>query len=400
MSTIQKVEFTYRKPELRYDRERRVWVGYRVDVRAGRKRHRPVFRTREKAEQFIVELLSQKVYRDAGLKYASRADVVLSQLLERRLKQIKNPKEVVRAKRIFEMFAATFDTDPLVTLIRKANFQTYINERMETGVKKATVDREITILSTAFKQASVLFPDELEDFEGPAIARPGYRKRKTQNRHVISDEEKDAVIVSILTQRLKREQPVRTRNRQVTAWIFEMGWLMGFRFSEVLGIAKTDYAPKFDTLRVRRGKTDDVSIIKYLPDRVKEILEMAARHSKSERIFDLTCSEHTFTDMIGEAFRANNITYGRDVADGSTFHSTRHSFTSRLVQVTDIATAQEFTAHSSGTMVNYYSHPTEESKRLAMERMYGKGRARSLTAIYEKVRSGEMSLEEFLASVK
>lgn len=400
MSTIQKVEFTYRKPLLRYDRERRVWVGYRVDVRAGKKRHRPTFRTRGEAEQFVVELRSKKIYRDAGLKFAARGDVALSQLVERRLKQIKNPKEVTRATRIFDLFAATFENDPLVTAIRKKHFQSYINMRMETGVKKATVDREITILSTALRQASVLFPEELEDFEPPQIARPGYRKRKTQNRHVITDAEKDAIIVAILTQRLKREQPIRTKNRQVTAWIFEMGWLMGFRLSEVLGIAKADYARRFDTLRVRRGKTDDVSIIKYLPDRVKEILDLASTHSNSDRVFDLTCSEHTFTDMIGDAFRENGITYGREIIDGSTFHSTRHSFTSRLVQVTDIATAQEFTGHSSGTMVNYYSHPTEESKRMAMERMYGKGRARQLAEIYKKVRAGDMPLEEFLAALK
>ncbi len=397
--SITKVEFKNRKPHLRYDTDKKVWIGHRIDVRVGKKRYRNTFRTKGEAERFIDDLRARKLYRGAGLKYMARADVPLRELFRKRLEQLTNPKEIVRATRIFDLFEGSFEYPPAVTAVRSAHIQNYINERLATGVKPETVDREITIISSALRQAPVLFTDALEEFEPPRVPRPKYKKRKKKKR-VITESEKDLIIKAILSDRLARENEIRTRNRQVTAWIFEIGWLLGFRFSEVLGLLKTDFNKKARSLRVMRWKTDTVSTLNYLPGRVMEIVIAASESSKSGKIFDLTCSEHTFTDMIGRACRANGITYGRAEMDGVTFHSTRHSFTSRLVQVTDIATAGEYTGHSSSEMVDYYSHPSEESKRLAMERLYGNGRATPLAEIYEKVRSGEMDLADFIAALK
>jgi len=320
-------------------------------------------------------------------------------LFDRRLGQIQNPKEVIRATRIFELFEAIFDYPTKVTEIRKAHFLAYISSRLETGVKPETVDREVTIVAAALGQGPMLFPEDLEDFDPrTVIKRPKVSRRKRRKR-VITGDEKDAIIRQILTQRLARENPVRTGARPVTAWIFEIGWLLGLRLSECLGLLKTDADRPRRTLRVRRFKNDEVTYLAYLPDRVFDILDEAAAASSTERVFDLSCSEHTFTDIISRACRSLGITYGRGETDGVTFHSTRHSFTSRLTKVTDIATAREYTSHSSGKMVDYYSQPDEDSKRRAMEAMYGEGREEQLADIYKKVRAGKMELEEFLAAL-
>lgn len=397
--SIKPVEFTYKKPNLRYDSERKKWIGYKVDVRAGRKRYRPTFRTKSEAEQFVTTLKAKTTYQGAGLKYTAPGDVSLADLFARRLKQLKNPKEVKRATRIFALFEGIFDAPPKVTAIRKANFQTYINERLATGVKPETVDREITIIASALNQGSVLFPDELEDYEPPTIVRPKCSRRK-RKRRVITDAEKDAIVWSILGDRLAHENPQRTDNRPTIAWIFEVGWLLGLRLSEILGLRKTDADRSSHTLTVRRFKTKSTSLLEFLPDRVFDIFDAAAAKSTTEYIFDLTCSEHTFTDTVAEACRANKIPYGRNNPEGVTFHSTRHSFTSRLSKNTDIATAREYTDHSSATMVDYYSHADEDSKRQAMERMYGNGREAELTEIWKKVRAGKMTKKAFLKALK
>ena len=396
--SITKVEFQNKKPHLRYDPDSKRYVGYRVDVRSRGKRFRPTFRTKGEAERFVDDLRARKVHQKAGLKYAPRSEVMLKQLFEARLRQLTNPKEVVRARRVFGLFESIFDYPPKVAGVTTADIQLYINERLATGVTPQTVDREVTILASAIYQATVLFPRDLEDFDPPKIARPKYKKRKRKKR-IISEAEKDLIVASILSDRLPRENVARTVNRPVIARIFEMGWFLGFRLSEVLKLQKSDYNEADRSLRVRRWKTDTISTIGYLPDRVVAILTESAAESSSDLVFDLTCSEHTFTDTIARACQANDIPYGRSNLDGVTFHTTRHSFTSRLTKVTDIATAGDFTGHSSEVMVDYYSQPTEESKRLAMERMYGNGRRESMMRIFEKVRSGDMDLEEFLRVV-
>jgi hypothetical protein len=71
-----------------------------------------------------------------------------------------------------------------------------------------------------------------------------------------------------------------------------------------------------------------------------------------------------------------------------------------MSRVTDAATTAEYTSHSSLEMVDYYSHASEESMRLAMERMYGEGSEKRLKEIFQKVRSRKMTFDEFMAAIK
>lgn len=393
MSTIKRVEFTNRKPHLRYDSASKKYIGYQIDVRAGKKRHRNTFATRGEAERFIDELRKKLVYSKAGVKTEVRSAVNIRQLFAKRLEKITNRKELIRATRVFASFGDVFGYPPNVSDIRKAHFQTYINVRLETGVKPETVNREVTILSTAFKQAASLFPVDLEDYEPPQIIRPRFKKGK-RNKRVITETEKDLIVDSILKNRLPNEHLTRTRSRPAVAAMFELAWLLGLRFAEVKNLLKTDFKPNDRSLRVVRWKTGDVDILEFLPDRVIEIFQKA--ESPTEYIFDLPCSDHTFADLIKEGCEANGIKYGRAEIDGVTFHSTRHSFTSRIIQVTDMATAAAFTGHSSKEMVDYYSHASTESKKQAMEKLYGGKKVKAdLRDIYDKVVAGALDFEAF-----
>lgn len=394
MATIRKVEYTYKKEHLRYDSTAKKWVGYQIDARFGGKRHRDTFATKKEAENFITALRTKRVHIKAGLPVPIDRKISLKQLLAARLKKITNEKEIVRATRIFAEFESVFNYPPDVEDVRTPHFQLFTNKRTDTGVKAETVNREITVLSTAFRQAASLFPEELENYEPPRIPRPSFSRRK-KHRRVITEKEKDLIVKSIRDAHLYKERPQRTRSRPNVALMFEIAWMLGLRFSEVDRLEPRDLNTTNKTLRVTRWKTNTVDLLEYLPDQVLELFVQA--ESSADRIFVRHCSDHTFADIIKEACEANGISYGRNKIDSVTFHSTRHSFTTRMMRVTDMATTQSFTGHSNKEMVAIYAHADSASRRRAMERMY---KGDFLGNIYEKIRSGEMTLEEFKAAME
>lgn len=392
---IEKVEFKNRKDHLRYDSTKKVYVGYKIDVRFARKRYRDTFKTRGEAERFVDALRSATPYRKAGLKVESTNAPALSKLFAERYDKIRNPKEKIRAARVFANFRQMFDYDPLVPAVRTAHFQLYINARTENGVKNETIYRELNTIASAFHSAKEMFPLELEGYEPPKIARPRVSKKK-RKRHEITETEKNAIVKNILELRMKREHPIRTAARPVVAKVFELAWLLGTRSGELKKLPKARFNKDERTLLVYRSKTDTTDLLEFLPDRAIELLDS---ESETEFIFNIPCSDHTVDSIIQEACVGAGLVYGRGKADGVTFHSTRHAFTSRAVRVTDIATAGELTGHSTEEMVDYYSHASRESKRRAMEKMYGDGKKRSLSEIFEKIRSGDVDLDAFLAEL-
>lgn len=72
---ISRIEFKYKKAHLRYDPDSQAWVGYRVDIRSGSKRRRPVFPTRSEAVRFENEVRVARAYARAGLEDPARREI-------------------------------------------------------------------------------------------------------------------------------------------------------------------------------------------------------------------------------------------------------------------------------------------------------------------------------------
>ena len=342
-----------------WDSKRKAWVSYRVDFMAGGKRYRNGgFAKKKDAQEFIDRVRSNA--REGRVGLTTQSIVKLRQLFDSRLTKITHEKEIIRATRVFRVFIELVGNIS-VTDVRPKHFQLYINSRLK--VKPETVNREITILSAAFKSAMAMFPHELEN----AIISPVLRvkvKRHRKSEGIITNEQKDLLINAILTDRKKREKFNRTNSRKPYAEAFEFAWLLGLRFGEVLNLKPSDYNASANTLRVYRSKTKTTSILKFIPDRAVALLKDVP--------FKFECSENILNDILKEACKTVGIRFGK--SGGVTFHSTRHSFTTRMVQVTDLATVQSYTGHSDREMIAYYSHATPESQKAAMEALYGKNK--------------------------
>jgi integrase len=139
-----------------------------------------------------------------------------------------------------------------------------------------------------------------------------------RSQHEITEPEKNLIVASILTSP-KRDYPQARASRPAVAAMFEVSWLLGLRFSEARWLLKKDLNVKARTLRVIRGKTTTVSVLKYIPDIVINLL--TGCQSDTECFFDIKCSAHTVARMIRVACEANGVIYGRDEPDGITFHS-------------------------------------------------------------------------------
>ena len=161
-------------------------------------------------------------------------------------------------------------------------------------------------------------------------------------------------------------------------------------------LRKANFDASRRSLTFVRLKTDSLTQFSDLPDVAVRVLTEAAAFSNTEFIFAMDFSDATFRAVIKQACSDAGITYGRGLIDGVTFHSTRHSFTTRLVQVADIATTASLTGHSDKEMVAYYAHASDASRRAAWRSLYGgELDAENLRDLFERVRSGECNFEQF-----
>lgn len=389
MAKIKRVEHKYQKPNTIKDSKSGKWVGFQVDVRATNgKRLRPTFPTETAAERFIEELKLNSLRQKAGLAPVRSHKVTLRQLFDARLPNVGTDKGRVLTARVFGDFIAIFDAPPLVGEVRKPHFLKYINVRRKAGVADATIDREVNEIRSAFREAEAMFPEELEDFVPPTIPRiklPPSHKEK----HEITRDEMDAIATQILN--VHSPHSTVTESLPVISRIFRIGWLLGLRFSEITRLVRRDVNTKARTLNVWRSKNKRYEVIKFLPDEAIDVL----LDCEGDKLFNLKCSDHTFETVIKAACEAAGVLYGRNVNGGITFHSTRHAFTSRIVRVTDLKTAQSYTGNSEKVLLKYYAMTSAEEQKKAMDRMYKP--KKSLREIFDEVRAGKLDFESFEA---
>jgi integrase len=223
----------------------------------------------------------------------------------------------------------------------------------------------------------------MEDFEPPKIPRPKF-KRKRRERTITSDE-KDAILAHLYTE---GGTEAEYQNRVRIGRMFHIAYLLGMAYSEVANLKKENYNGQLSFIR---KKTGNPVTFEWLPDEAHDVLTAAIAASDSEYVFTHSGStpKH-FYSIMKKAVESAGLPYGRD--NGVTFHSARHSFVTAAMQHADLKTVGSMSGHSDATMVLLYTHASPESRKRALQSMYGK---KDLKDIYDKIRKGEMAFAEF-----
>lgn len=360
-------EYPKKKPGTRYHSSSGKWMGYRVDVRVRNKRHRAgPFPTRRDAEIYIEKLKLDGLYNKAGL--ASRADarrraVTVRDLADARIASLTERKQIELERRVLNYFVRLAGEFTRVEDVAVSHLRAFVERRSKEltvrgePVKPQTVDRELAIVAATLHHAGKYF-DELEDYRAPTIPRP--RFRKSRRERVITETERAAILAALGG---IDEQAAR---------IFEFASLTGLRHSEIMRLRKTDLDAPARSLKVYRSKTDSVSYISPLTDRMLDLLKSASYPGP----FIFTADGKTpslFYRHMKQACEECGIPYGRYTDGGVVLHDTRHSFITKLQQAgIDLATIQSFSGHSSRELVMRYSHARPESRKRAMDAIDGR----------------------------
>lgn len=399
---ITLVEYKKKRSGTRYHEEKKCYIGYRIDVWVNNVRYRNKrFPTRDAAEKYIDTLKLKNIYAKKGIKYNEPLKIPrVSEVFEKRLDKIENKADKVRARRVFQTFEKVIESDLKITDVGTLHFRKFNAKRIEDRVKPETVNRELNVLGPVFNTASEIFPEVLEDYRPPRIPRLKV-KRSSKRTRVITEREKNLICDYLRQPKNNLETQMEFENRTRIGRMFEIAWLLGLRFREIARLKKKDFNFQEKTLKVTRYKTNSWTLFEYIPDFICMKIKEAIESSRNDFIYTISGNyPKDFYKILREAVEQNGMIYGREHQDGITFHSNRHSFTTRLIQNTDLATAQNFTGLSTKELLGYYGHATNESKKAAFENLYQKEQRQiglqEFRQIYDDIQNRNLSYEEFL----
>ncbi|HEX8179463.1 MAG TPA: site-specific integrase [Pyrinomonadaceae bacterium] len=172
----------------------------------------------------------------------------------------------------------------------------------------------------------------------------------------------------------KHGEPLRAyRARLDAALFFQLGLQMGQRGSERARLRWTDVIWHCGALKIDQTKTGDEGLV-FLPDDLLTLLRArkSAQVPASEWVFpsDIKRGQavdvRALVEVVRRAARDLNIPWGLKTPGGIVSHTTRHTFTTALLDAGyDIGTVQAQTGHSDRTMLLRYSHATVKSRRAA-----------------------------------
>lgn len=341
---------------------------------ANGKRFRRFFLRRSDAEAVAYKIKHDTIARRYGLPVMAERPF-LSDLIEKRLAAIANPRERTRATRVLNGLAALLLPSQCVDETTKSDIQKYVEKRQRDKLKAQSVNRELNIINTMFTEVDMYYP-QLEQWRPPRMPRlkviGGRRER------LWTDDERNAVLGELFQDRKQDEQEQAFMARLRVGFKVQFCLLNGLRHSEMNLIRKQgDIDWKARTVRMCQGKTGNFKTIGPLGRTSMDILKLFFEASESQYVFSRSGNiTPKFYRILREACERVGVPYGKNTPGGLVLHDARHTATTHMLEDgVSPKTVQEWMGWSDSAFVLYYSHATKKSREQAgrsLEKRFGK----------------------------
>jgi integrase len=362
---MSKVEKRYSKRLRKYIWGFDAWVGPRTrKVRV----RRWCFESKDEAEAVLSQLRLNARADEFGLSRQAPQIFVadLASALEKDQPKTRHQHDTVRC---LKDLSALLPHTPL-TELTTADIRKIITHYREKGLQDVTIQHHLNVIATAFNRAYEHF-SALQKWKKPRFPYIPGASKKARGRVYTPDEA--ARILQALRNPSLIKRKDAAHSRLLAADMFELALLTARRIGELAGIRKSDIILQTNQLNIRAPKTNEEFQIPLWP-RAKEILSVrrAQAGTDSDYVFTgrkggITRVAHIVDDMLDWACEKAGIPKGRDVTNGVTFHDTRRTSITLMLQAgVDLKTVASIARHSEATMTLLYAQATQESQRAAL----------------------------------
>ncbi|MBD3203705.1 tyrosine-type recombinase/integrase [Candidatus Woesearchaeota archaeon] len=220
----------------------------------------------------------------------------------------------------------------------------YRAERLETGVKKSSTNRELALLKKMFNLA--IDWDYVRD--NPVKKVKLFSEKDNLKERVLSQKEE----IRLLEETADHLSPIVLTALNT-----------GMRRNEILNLTWVHVQLKQRIIHVTKTKSGKNRVVP-INDVVYEILKEKQKHSKSEYVF--------VNPETGKPFKSIRHSFEnacrRAGIKNLRFHDLRHTFACRMIEKgCDIETLRDLLGHHSITVTQRYIHTTLDRKRQAVE---------------------------------
>lgn len=334
---------------------KRVWSkrlqdwGYKVDIGLGTGKDRRRVRLPSEGV-FASELQARNAIAQARAEFANQrflfaadrqvvtVQTIFNAWLERGKKFNRHPEHIRMAERTFGIFAQVLALDSKIDDLNSDHLGDFFKLRRKQGAARQTAYNELVQIMGAMKYA-VGHVLGLENWKPPA--KPEWVERSSGNpkRAITRDEERLIVTDLRITGDTDMEH------------LFVIGIYTGMRVGEIFRIDRTDVhdepgerAPQ-GTVTAKATKTGKFRLTGKTQDRdipmtrkVREVLD--TRRADWDPLANaavptagpLFPERFNYKRKLKQCCKRVGIPYGRNTPGGITFHSTRHTFVSRLTK--------------------------------------------------------------------
>jgi len=228
--------------------------------------------------------------------------------------------------------------------ITPLQIEKYRIKRLNEGVSKSTVNRELATMRKMFNLAI-----DWDYVKSNPVAKIKFFSEK--------DNRKERILSSEEERRLIQESSEHLRPVIVTAL------QTGMRRGEILGITWKCVDLSKRLIRIENTKSDRSRLIPFNNVLFDELLKLKKLNSKSDYVFVNPETKKPYQD-VKTGFNASCRRAG---IKKLRFHDLRHTFASRLVEAgISIITVKELLGHSSVKVTERYTHSNGDSKKEAI----------------------------------